>query len=55
MAEHGVISAWGGDSRFVEISAKFGANIEKLLETVLLVAERIERHYKLIQQFVPMF
>ena len=40
LAEHGVIStAWGGDSEFVEISAKFGKNIEELLETVLLVAE----------------
>ena len=29
----------GGDSEFVEISAKFGQNIEELLETVLLVAE----------------
>ena len=40
LAEHGVISTgWGGDSEFVEISAKFGQNIEELLETVLLVAE----------------
>ncbi|MDS4690258.1 translation initiation factor IF-2 [Streptococcus pneumoniae] len=40
LAEHGVIStAWGGDSEFVEISAKFNQNIEELLETVLLVAE----------------
>lgn len=40
LAEYGVIStAWGGDSEFVEISAKFGQNIEELLETVLLVAE----------------
>lgn len=40
LAEHGVIStAWGGDSEFVEISAKFGQNIDELLETVLLVAE----------------
>lgn len=40
LAEHGVMStAWGGDSEFVEISAKFGQNIEELLETVLLVAE----------------
>ena len=40
LAEHGVIStAWGGDSEFVEISAKFGQNIEELLETILLVAE----------------
>lgn len=43
LAEHGVIStAWGGDSEFVEISAKFGQNIEELLDTVLLVAEMEE-------------
>lgn len=40
LAEHGVMStAWGGDSEFVEISAKFNQNIEELLETVLLGAE----------------
>ncbi|HFI2691188.1 TPA: translation initiation factor IF-2 [Streptococcus suis] len=40
LAEHGVIStAWGGESEFVEISAKFNQNIDELLETVLLVAE----------------
>lgn len=40
LAEHGVMStAWGGDSEFVEISAKFNQNIEELLEIVLLVAE----------------
>ncbi len=40
LAEHGVMStAWGGDSEFVEISAKFNQNIEELLETVLLVVE----------------
>ncbi|EHJ57097.1 translation initiation factor IF-2 [Streptococcus urinalis FB127-CNA-2] len=43
LAEHGIIStAWGGDSEFVEISAKFGKNIQELLETVLLVAEMEE-------------
>ncbi|QGR81501.1 translation initiation factor IF-2 [Enterococcus gallinarum] len=31
--------AWGGDTIFVEISAKFGRNIEELLEMILLVAE----------------
>lgn len=31
--------AWGGDTIFVEISAKFGQNIEELLEMILLVAE----------------
>lgn len=40
LAEYGIIStAWGGDSEFVEISAKFNKNIDELLETVLLVAE----------------
>ena len=40
LAEYGVMStAWGGDSEFVEISAKFNQNIDELLETVLLVAE----------------
>ena len=40
LAEHGVMStAWGGDSEFVEISAKFNQNIDSLLETVLSVAE----------------
>ncbi|KXT77333.1 translation initiation factor IF-2 [Streptococcus sp. DD13] len=43
LAEYGVIStAWGGDSEFVEISAKFNQNIDALLETVLLVAEMEE-------------
>lgn len=31
--------AWGGDTIFVEISAKFGQNTEELLEMILLVAE----------------
>ena len=31
--------AWGGDTIFVQISAKFGQNIEELLEMILLVAE----------------
>lgn len=40
LAEHGIMSqAWGGESEFVEISAKFNTNIDALLETVLLVAE----------------
>ncbi|MDR0300384.1 MAG: translation initiation factor IF-2 [Streptococcaceae bacterium] len=43
LAEHNVLStAWGGDSEFVEISAKFDKNIDSLLETVLLVAEMQE-------------
>ncbi|MBS4770173.1 translation initiation factor IF-2 [Carnobacteriaceae bacterium zg-ZUI240] len=40
LSEHGVIAeSWGGDVPFVEISAKFGQNIEELLEMILLVAE----------------
>ena len=31
--------AWGGDTIFVEVSAKFGQNIDELLEMILLVAE----------------
>ncbi|EMW5540267.1 translation initiation factor IF-2 [Enterococcus faecium] len=31
--------AWGGETIFVELSAKFGQNIEELLEMILLVAE----------------
>ncbi|MGS6444857.1 translation initiation factor IF-2 [Enterococcus hirae] len=31
--------AWGGETIFVEISAKFGQNIDELLEMILLVAE----------------
>jgi translation initiation factor IF-2 len=43
LAEHNVLStAWGGDSEFVEISAKYDQNIDALLETVLLVAEMQE-------------
>lgn len=31
--------AWGGETIFVEISAKFGQNIDELLEMILLVSE----------------
>ena len=34
-----VPEAWGGDTIFVEISAKFNQNIDELLEMILLVAE----------------
>ena len=34
-----VPEAWGGDTIFVEISAKFNQNIEELLAMILLVAE----------------
>lgn len=42
LAEHQVISddkVWGGDVPMVEVSAKTGAGIEELLDTVLLVAD----------------
>lgn len=40
LSEHGLIpEAWGGDTIFVPISAKFGDNIEELLEMILLVSE----------------
>ena len=38
LAEHGIIStAWGGDCEFVEISAKFGKNIDAGVGTVTIV------------------
>ena len=40
LSEHGLIPEdWGGDTIFVPISAKFGDNIDDLLEMVLLVSE----------------
>lgn len=40
LTEYGLIpEAWGGDTIFVSISAKFGQNIEELLEMILLVSE----------------
>lgn len=40
MAEQGVVcEEWGGDTPFVQISAKKGLNIDLLLETVLLTAD----------------
>ena len=40
LVDHGLVpEEWGGETIFVEISAKFGQNIEELLEMVLLVAE----------------
>ncbi|MBM6613900.1 translation initiation factor IF-2 [Desemzia sp. RIT804] len=40
LTEYGLIpEAWGGDTIFVNISAKFGQNIEELLEMILLVSE----------------
>ncbi|NEW65817.1 translation initiation factor IF-2 [Carnobacteriaceae bacterium zg-84] len=43
LSEQGVIAeAWGGDVPFIEISAKFGQNVDELLEMILLVAEMQE-------------
>jgi translation initiation factor IF-2 len=40
LAEQGVqTSEWGGDFEFVDVSAKTGQNLDKLLETIHLVAE----------------
>lgn len=40
LTEHGLVpEAWGGDTIFVNISAKFGQGIDELLEMILLVAE----------------
>jgi translation initiation factor IF-2 len=40
LAEAGIqTSEWGGDYEFVDISAKAGTNLDKLLETILVVAE----------------
>lgn len=43
LSEHGVIAEdWGGDTIFVEVSAKKRTNIDTLLEMVLLQAEMME-------------
>lgn len=43
LSELGLIpEAWGGDTIFVPISAKFNQNIDELLEMILLVAEMQE-------------
>ncbi|MGH2765882.1 MAG: translation initiation factor IF-2 [Actinomycetota bacterium] len=40
LAEQGIqTSEWGGDFEFVDVSAKTGENLDKLLETILVVAE----------------
>ena len=40
LAEKGILpEEWGGDTIFVPISAKQGTGVDKLLETILLVAE----------------
>jgi translation initiation factor IF-2 len=43
LAEHGIApEAWGGDTVFVDVSAKEGDGIEELLEMILLQAEVLE-------------
>lgn len=43
LSEIGIVpEEWGGKHQFVEISAKKGTNITKLLDTILLVAEMLE-------------
>jgi translation initiation factor IF-2 len=40
LADAGIqTSEWGGDYEFVDVSAKAGTNLDKLLETILVVAE----------------
>ncbi|MCG4282928.1 translation initiation factor IF-2, partial [Lacticaseibacillus saniviri] len=43
LAEYELIpESWGGDTIFVEISAKFGKNIDELLEMILLESDVLE-------------
>ncbi|MTV81282.1 translation initiation factor IF-2 [Secundilactobacillus folii] len=43
LTEYGLIPEdWGGDTIFVQISAKFGKNIDELLDMILLQAEVME-------------
>lgn len=43
LTEYGLIPEdWGGDTIFVEISAKLGKNIDELLDMILLQAEMLE-------------
>jgi translation initiation factor IF-2 len=42
VAQEVVPEDWGGDTQFVEVSAKQGLNIDQLLEAVLLQAEVLE-------------
>jgi len=43
LAEHGIVpEAWGGDTVFVDVSAKQGKGVEELLEMILLQAEVLE-------------
>ncbi|RUM30757.1 MAG: translation initiation factor IF-2, partial [Aquifex sp.] len=43
LSEHGLIpEEWGGDTIFVDISAKTGQNVDQLLEMILLLADILE-------------
>ncbi|MCX6155875.1 MAG: translation initiation factor IF-2 [Candidatus Kapabacteria bacterium] len=43
LADYGILSEdWGGKNQTVEISAKFGQNVEVLLEKILLESEMLE-------------
>ncbi len=43
LSQHGVISEeWGGDTQFVNVSAKKGIGIDELLDAILLQAEVLE-------------
>jgi translation initiation factor IF-2 len=40
MVERGLVpSEWGGDTEFVDVSAKAGTNLDSLLDTILVVAD----------------
>lgn len=43
LMEHGLVSAeWGGDTEFVEVSAKKKLHLDDLLDTILITAEILE-------------
>ncbi|MEG1582743.1 MAG: translation initiation factor IF-2 [Cetobacterium sp.] len=43
LMEHGLVSVeWGGDTEFVEVSAKAKLNLDTLLDTILITAEILE-------------
>ncbi len=43
LQKHGVLpEAWGGDTMFVNVSAKTGAGVDELLDTILLQADVLE-------------
>ncbi len=43
LMEHGLVSVeWGGDTEFVEVSAKAKMNLDSLLDTILITSEILE-------------